>query len=50
MDEDQRGHVSVEFNSDVLRQDLDGVADAPASLGAGHHRDICRVLCRGGGM
>ena len=47
MDEDQRGHVNFEFNSDVIRQDLHGVAAATAFLGVGHNRDDSRFLCRG---
>ena len=50
MDSNQCGHVNIEFNSDVIRQDLHGVAAATAFLGVGHNRDDSRVLCRGRGM
>ena len=50
MDSDQRGHINIEFNSDVIRQDLHGVAVAGESLGAGNNCDDSRVLCHGRGM
>ena len=47
---DQRGDVDTEFNGDVIRQDLHGVAVATGFIGAGHNRDVGRVLCRVRGM
>ena len=50
MDSDQRGYVNIEFNSDVVHQDLPGVDAATDLFGPGHNRDVSRVLCRGRGM
>ena len=47
MDADQREHVNIEFNTDVIRQDIHGVAVAGESLGAGHHGADSRVLYLG---
>ena len=50
MDSDQRGHINIKFNRDVIHQDFHGVAVAGESLGVGHHGADSRVLRLGRGM